>query len=52
MRTARSGSAAELPGCEDPDFGLKSRHEKLLDDSEVLLYYDHQFDRQFAIPLS
>jgi hypothetical protein len=39
-------------GCEDLDFGLKSRHEKLLDDTEALLYCNHEFDRQFVISLS
>jgi hypothetical protein len=29
-----------------------NRREKLLDDTEVLLYCDPEFDRQFAISLS
>jgi hypothetical protein len=52
MRTARSISVTEPRGVEDPDFDLKSQHEKLLDDTEVLLYCDRQFDRQFLISLS
>jgi len=34
------------------EVSFKSRHEKLLDDTEVLLYCDHQFDRQFVLSLS
>jgi hypothetical protein len=33
-------------------FRLKSRHDKLLDETEALLYCDYQFDRQFVISLS
>jgi len=50
--TDRSGSAAEPTGREISIFVSKSRHEKLLDDTEVLLYCDHQFDRHFVISLS
>jgi hypothetical protein len=39
-------------GSDDPDFGLNSQHEKLLDDTEAILYCDHQFDRQLALSLS
>ena len=30
---------------------LKSRREKLLDDTQALLYFDPEFDRQFDISL-
>jgi hypothetical protein len=33
-------------------FLSKTRHEKLLDDTEVLLYCDPEFDRQLVISLS
>jgi hypothetical protein len=39
-------------GCKDLDFGLKSRREKLLDDAEVALYCDREFDRHFVLSLS
>jgi hypothetical protein len=45
----RSGSPA---GCETLILVFEPWHEKLLDDTEVLLYCDHQFDRQFVLSLS
>jgi hypothetical protein len=50
--TARSGSPAGPTGCETLILVFKAQHEKLLDDTEVLLYCDHQFNRQFVLSLS
>jgi hypothetical protein len=36
-------------GCQTLILVFKSRHENLLDDTEALLYCDHQFDRQLVI---
>jgi hypothetical protein len=64
IATARRGGRAR-GGCAPADstgrcylgesnavFVSNPDHEKLLDDTEALLYCDHEFDHQFALSLS
>jgi hypothetical protein len=52
LNPAELDQPMNLRKAEIPGFCLKPRHEKLLDDTESLLYCDPELDRQFAIPLS